>query len=149
MLLLGSFVGWWTLVELPRARAEEARHQREACRKNLEQIVVACRLFREMDGQGQRYPFDWTEAMRSGEIQPETLRCPLDTSKGQSSYSYLGDSPMVVAAERYVLAYETFHNHKDGGPPGHLVAFADLKVRWIPTQELQAILRRQKQGLDR
>ena len=106
-------------------------------------------MFRDIDGQGQRYPFDWNEALRGGTLTAQTLRCPLDRSQKQSSYTYLGHTPMLVPAARYVLAYETFHNHKGEGPPGHLVAFANQRVAWVSTQQLQAMLRNQQQGIDR
>ncbi len=141
---------WWLLYARPQQQDAEALRQREVCRGRIDKLVLACRVFRDGEGRGQRYPFDWSELLRSGQIDTAELRCPLDSRSGEPiSYTYLGDKPMLVSAREFVLAYETFHNHKHYKPPGHMVAFADQRIVWVTTQQLQAILRKQSGGLDR
>lgn len=141
--------GWWLIYEGPRRRAELARQNFKASQENLRQIAIACQRFRSGPGQGQRYPLDWSELLAHGLLAEETLRSPADHRATLSSYTYEGRKPMLVPPEQFVLAYETFADHRVMPEKGHLVAFADGRVEWVPAHRFQSLINQHRRGPDR
>ena len=138
--------GWYLIVVRPRQAEALARAHYDASRANLRAIAIACRGFRDGPGRGQRYPADWYELLSHGYVDQQTLRSPVDEREGLSSYSYLGWRAPLVPPHKFIVAYETYDNHRLESEEGHLVVFADGRVAWVPSRRVQELIRRMELG---
>lgn len=150
LLQLGlvALVAAWMAVFVPSQQRVKARAQYDVNCGQLRAIANACLRFRDGPGLGQRYPASLKELTDVGLIDAAQLKSPVDHRGGPVSYSYVGNLPPLVSLERFVLAYETYAYHRRHGEAGYLAVFADERVEWLSSEELQALIHEQKGGHD-